>query len=167
MSWTFPPCLPFSLSFPAAPMAGSSDAGHRAVDTPCYSCPSAARENHLPSNRCRLNFCLIWKLISAQQSFKSFLYRSLFSSVVTTTDLFTPGTRAHPCQPQQMTPPLTWRQSHIDSCTSFTSTFTPLRSCAYSSSLPSSHPSKSHLSSGPRKPHLAIWGLCQVSPPKK
>ena len=31
MSWTFPLCLPFSLSFPAAPMAGGSDAGHRAV----------------------------------------------------------------------------------------------------------------------------------------
>lgn len=73
---------------------GSSDAGHRAVDTPCCSCPSAARENHLPSNSCHLNFCLLWKLISAQQSFKSFLYRSLFSSAVAATDLFTPGTRS-------------------------------------------------------------------------
>ena len=106
-------------------MARSSDAGH-SCDSPCHSCPSAAREDHLPSNRCCLKFCLIWKLISAQRSFKSFLYRSLFSSGVAATDLFTPGTRAHPCQPQQMPPPLTWRQGHIDSCASFTSTFTPL-----------------------------------------
>ena len=138
MSRTFPLCLPFPLYSPAVPVAGSSDAGHRTVDTPCCCCPSAARESHLPSNSCRLNFVSFGNsyLHSSPLSHSCIVLSFPLQWLRPTFSPLAPD--CPPLPPQQMPPPLTWRQSHKDSCASFTSAFTLLRSCTCSSSRPSS-----------------------------
>lgn len=121
---------------------GSSDAGHRAVDTPCCSCPSAARENHLPSNSA---VTLIF--VSFGNSAYCTLIPLSHSCIVLSFPLQWLRPTFSPLAPRSPTPaslpadaPTSHpgRQSHKDSCASFTSTFTLLRSRTCSSIRPSS-----------------------------